>query len=93
MSGSSSYVPELLIPNGSAKVEIFYYFPDRPLLVAPPLIWEVDDYCPAFPRVHRFLRYWQAHIEAPIQEVVLVHPMWGRNSLELPENRIAHLLH
>jgi uncharacterized protein Usg len=64
-----------LLPNGIAKLQVFFYLPDHPLLVAPPFLWETADHCPEFPRVHRFLRYWHKHLDAAIQEVILVHPL------------------
>lgn len=43
-------------------LEIIYQMPDHPSLVQE-FIWQTYDIAPLYPRVHRFLKYWDLHIE------------------------------
>ena len=53
-------------------VDVFYYMPDRQLLINE-FIWQTPDIVPEIPRVHKFLTYWQENIEAVIKEVLVSH--------------------
>jgi len=37
--------------------------------VLQEFVWQTSDIIPEYPRVHRFLNYWQENIEAVISEV------------------------
>lgn len=64
-----------LIPNGVATLEVFYYMPDHPSLLAQSFVWQTLDYYPIFPRVRRFLDHWREDIEAVIREINLSHDL------------------
>lgn len=51
-------------------IEVIYYRPDyRSLLQS--FVWQTDDFVPELPRIHKFLHYWHANIEAIIREVLV----------------------
>ena len=49
-------------------VDILYWMPDY-TNVLQEFVWQTSDIAPEYPRVHRFLNYWQENIEAVISEV------------------------
>ena len=49
-------------------VDILYWMPDY-TNVLQEFVWQTSDIVPEYPRVHRFLNYWQENIEAVISEV------------------------
>lgn len=55
-------------------VNVFYHFPDYPHLLQT-LLWQCLDIVPEYPRVRRFLLYWDRHIIAP-------HPYRGAHACE-----------
>jgi uncharacterized protein Usg len=65
----------LMIPNGMATLVMSYYFPDRPLIIAPQFIWQVRDYYPDYPRCMHFLKYWQKNINATVESILLTHEL------------------
>lgn len=48
--------------------EVLYYIPDHPSLLQT-FMWQTLDVAPEFPRVHRFLDFWRAEIDAVIHSV------------------------
>lgn len=50
--------------------EVLYYMPDHPQLLQR-FLWQTDDVAPEFPRIHRFLDFWRAEIEAVIHSVTV----------------------
>jgi uncharacterized protein Usg len=48
--------------------EVLYYMPDHPALLQS-FLWQTLDVAPDFPRVHRFLDFWRAEIDAVIHSV------------------------
>lgn len=48
--------------------EVLYYIPDHPSLLQS-FLWQTLDVAPDFPRVHRFLDFWRAEIDAVIHSV------------------------
>ena len=53
-----------------ATAEVLYYLPDHPSLLQS-FIWQTLDLAPSYPRIHRFLNFWQREIEAVIHSVHL----------------------
>lgn len=49
---------------------VLYYMPDHPRLLQE-FLWQTMDLPPEFPRVQRFLHYWQVEIQAVIHSVTL----------------------
>ena len=82
-----SHDTPLLIPNGIATVEVFFYLPDRPTLIAPPFVWQTADFYPIFPRVKTFVEHWWKNIDALIQEVLVTHDLSrGKRNILVVEN-------
>jgi len=48
--------------------EVLYYMPDHPALLQR-FLWQTLDVAPGFPRVHKFLDFWRAEIDAVIHSV------------------------
>ena len=52
--------------------EILYRMPDHPSLLQS-FVWQCYDVHPRFPRINRFLNYWQENIEARLHKVTVAH--------------------
>lgn len=52
------------------SVNITYYMPDYPSIVQE-FFWQTLDLTPEYPRIHRFLNFWQREIDAVIKEIQL----------------------
>ncbi len=50
--------------------EVLYYMPDHPALLQR-FLWQTLDLAPGFPRVHKFLDFWRAEIDAVIHSVTV----------------------
>ena len=53
-----------------ATVQVIYYMPDY-LHLVNEFLWQTEDQKPDYPRIDRFLNYWDKHIEGPIKEVYI----------------------
>lgn len=53
-----------------ATAEVLYYIPDHPSLLQS-FVWQTLDLAPAYPRLHKFLEFWRAEIDAVIHSVRL----------------------
>lgn len=53
-----------------ATAEVLYYMPDHPSLLQS-FIWQTLDLAPSYPRIHKFLDFWRAEIDAVIHSVRL----------------------
>ena len=53
-----------------ASVQVVYYMPDY-LSLVNEFVWQTEDQIPDYPRIERFLKYWDRHIEGPIKEVYI----------------------
>ena len=53
-----------------ATAEVLYYMPDHPALLQS-FMWQTLDLAPAYPRLHKFLDFWRAEIDAVIHSVRL----------------------
>ena len=58
----------ILIKNTIVTVNVFYWMPDYQH-VLQQFIWQTDDVRPEYPRVHKFLNYWNYNIDAVIEEI------------------------
>lgn len=52
--------------------EILYRMPDHPALLQS-FIWQEYDMYPRFPRLKRFLDFWDANLEGPLFKVTVIH--------------------
>ena len=53
-----------------ATVQVVYYIPDH-LHIVNEFMWQTQDQLPEYPRITRFLDYWDKHIDGPIKEVYI----------------------
>ncbi|MEZ5994120.1 MAG: aspartate-semialdehyde dehydrogenase [Hyphomonadaceae bacterium] len=53
-----------------ATAEVLYYMPDHPALLQS-FVWQTLDLAPSYPRIHKFLNFWRAEIDAVIHSVRL----------------------
>ena len=53
-----------------ASVQVVYYIPDY-LNIVNEFIWQTADQLPEYPRITRFLDYWDKNIDGPIKEVYI----------------------
>ena len=53
-----------------ATAEVLYYMPDHPKLIQS-FVWQTLDLAPRYPRIHQFLDFWRAEIDAVIHSVRL----------------------
>lgn len=59
---------------GLTTAEVLYFLPQHPH-VLQTFLWQTEDYCPDFPRVKRFTRYWIEHIHAQLHTVRVAHSL------------------
>ena len=63
-------------------VEVTYRMPDY-LSLLQEFIWQTLDNPPEYPRVSRFLNYWDLYIEAPIHSVRIANkPIISYNQIK-----------
>ena len=53
-----------------ATVQVIYFIPDH-LHILNEYIWQTEDELPEYPRIKRFLDYWDKNIDGPIKEVYI----------------------
>lgn len=57
-----------LMRNRLTTAEITYYMPDHPELLQV-FVWQMLDQAPRYPRLARFLTYWQENVDAKVHSV------------------------
>ena len=72
-----------------ATAEVLYYIPDHPALLQS-FIWQTLDLAPSYPRIHKFLDFWRAEIEAVIHSVRLAT---GEELAPAKVRNVATILH
>ena len=53
-----------------ASVQVVYYIPDY-LSLVNEFIWQTKDQLPDYPRIKKFLNYWDRYIDGPIKEAYI----------------------
>jgi uncharacterized protein Usg len=72
-----------------ATAEVLYYMPDHPTLLQS-FIWQTLDLAPSYPRIHKFLDFWRAEIQAVIHSVRLAT---GEELAPAKVRNVATILH
>ncbi len=72
-----------------ATAEVLYYMPDHPALLQS-FIWQTLDLAPSYPRIHKFLNFWRAEIDAVIHSVQLAT---GEQLAPAKVRNVATILH
>jgi uncharacterized protein Usg len=57
---------------GLTTAQIFYRMPDHPALLQE-YVWQQYDSFPEFPKLGKFLAFWEEKIEGPIFSVTVAH--------------------
>ena len=68
-----------------ATVQVVYYIPDD-LHIVNEFMWQTEDQLPEYPRITRFLDYWDKHIDGPIKEVYIYDQ--GQSNIRLVDRRM-----
>lgn len=64
---------ELMLKGyGLTTAEMFYRMPDYQR-VLNTFLWQDYDLAPDYPRLFKFIEFWQEHIEGPLHSVRFVH--------------------
>jgi uncharacterized protein Usg len=72
---------------GLTTAQIVYRVPDR-LQLLQEFIWQQFDLFPDFPKLQKFLRFWEREIEGPLFSVTVAHKALIRPSeLEVLDGR------
>ena len=72
----------ILFPKKSlVTIDVFYFYPDTPSLIQE-FLWQTDDLVPEFPRIEKFLRYWETNIEGKIHHIILATDSLGAREFE-----------
>ena len=58
----------IIVKNTIVTLNVLYWMPDYTHILQE-FIWQTADVRPGYPRVHKFLNYWDDNIEAVISEV------------------------
>ena len=53
-----------------ATVQVIYFIPDH-LHILNEFIWQTEDELPEYPRIKKFLDYWDKNIDGPIKGVYI----------------------
>ena len=72
-----------------ATAEVLYYMPDHPALLQS-ITWQTLDLAPSYPRIHKFLEFWRAEIQAVIHSVRLAS---GEELAPAKVRNVATILH
>ncbi len=72
-----------------ATAEVLYYMPDHPSLLQS-FVWQTLDLAPQYPRIHKFLDFWRAEIDAVIHSVRLAS---GETLAPAPVRTAAAYIH
>lgn len=72
----------LMIPQNFhlTTAEIIYRMPDYPSILQS-FVWQKIDAAPDYPKLHKFLAFWEANLDGPIHTVRVVgHDIVGSPS-------------
>jgi len=53
-----------------ASVQVVYYIPDY-LHIVNEFVWQTEDQIDGYPRITKFLDYWDKNIDGPIKEAYI----------------------
>ncbi len=68
-----------------ATVQVVYYIPDY-VHIVNEFMWQTEDTLPEYPRITKFLDYWDKNIEGPIKEVYIYDQ--GTSRVRLVDRRM-----
>ena len=59
-------------------IQVYYWMPDYRHILQE-FMWQTMDVSPEFPRMNKFLHYWEHNIEGPIHDVIIAQADEGPN--------------
>lgn len=62
----------IIAGKGLTTANILYHMPDHPNLLQR-FVWQFNDVAPNYPRLRKFLDYWEREIEARIHSIEIAH--------------------
>ncbi|MEM9050254.1 MAG: usg protein [Pseudomonadota bacterium] len=68
----SSETALMLQGHGLMTAQIYYRMPDNQSLLQS-FLWQEYDLAPAFPKLRKFLDFWQRELDGPLHSVVYSH--------------------
>ena len=68
-----------------ATVQVVYYIPDY-VHIVNEFMWQTEDTLPEYPRISKFLDYWDKNIDGPIKEVYIYDQ--GTSRVRLVDRRM-----
>ena len=68
----TSEIELLLSGHGLTTAQIYYHLPDFNT-VLQSYIWQEYDMAPDFPKLHKFLNFWENELDGPIHSVEYTH--------------------
>ena len=68
-----------------ATVQVVYYIPDY-LNIFQEFMWQTEDQIPEYPRITKFLNYWDKNIDGPIKEVYIYDQ--GQSNIRRVDRRL-----
>ena len=68
-----------------ATVQVVYYIPDY-LNIVQEFMWQTEDQLPEYPRITKFLNYWDKNIDGPIKEVYIYDQ--GQSNIRRVDRRL-----
>ena len=57
---------------GLTTANILYRLPDHPTLIQS-FVWQFYDHAPEYPRLLRFIQFWEREIEGAIHKIEIAH--------------------
>ena len=72
MSDGQSEFEKMLRDYRLTTAEILYHLPDYPTLLQS-FVWQELDLAPKFPRVKKFIAFWENELDGKIHSVKLMH--------------------
>lgn len=65
-----SNIQTVLLGHRLTTAEILYHMPDHPALLQS-FVWQHLDIAPDYPRLRKFLAYWETNIEGRLHSVMV----------------------
>ena len=63
-----------------ASVQVIYYLPDYENILNE-FIWQTEDISPEYPRIDKFIKYWDKNIEGRIKDIFVYDHNQGISNL------------
>ena len=65
--------------QADTTVKVIYYLPDYTSIINE-FVWQTTDFLPDFPRIRKFLLYWEENLEGNIKDIFLAYKLDNRST-------------